>query len=221
METSDFVQNKLTEWGFSEFVQKFEDEGIDKETFLSLGDSAGINALIPKVGPRVKFKKRLKEYLQWNSMETCDFVRDKLTEWNLSELIQRFEDEGIDKDTFLCLEESGTLNDLIPKTGPKVKFRKRLKEYLETLKRKLAYTPEMMDTETDTNSDQEDSPELDPTIFPWHFESTSTSDTDRDNEMVRSFTVKLQSDRIYLCLGGEVGLTLHALDRDFNPVWSK
>ncbi|XP_049925967.1 uncharacterized protein LOC126405952 isoform X2 [Epinephelus moara] len=183
METSDFVQNKLTEWGFSEFVQKFEDEGIDKETFLSLGDSAGINALIPKVGPRVKFKKRLKEYLQWNSMETCDFVRDKLTEWNLSELIQRFEDEGIDKDTFLCLEESGTLNDLIPKTGPRVKFRKRLKEYLETLKRKLAYTPEMMDTKTDTNSDQEDSPELDPTIFPWHFESTSTSDTDRDNEM--------------------------------------
>lgn len=29
--------------------------------------------------------------LQWNSMETCDFVRDKLTEWDLSELIQRFE----------------------------------------------------------------------------------------------------------------------------------
>ncbi len=29
--------------------------------------------------------------LQWNSTETCDFVRDKLNEWDLTELIQRFE----------------------------------------------------------------------------------------------------------------------------------
>lgn len=70
---------------------KFEDEGIDKDTFLSLGDSDSINILIPKIGPRVKFKKRLKENLQRKSMKTGDFVRDKLIEWDLAELIQRFE----------------------------------------------------------------------------------------------------------------------------------
>ncbi|XP_035852374.1 uncharacterized protein LOC116059288 isoform X2 [Sander lucioperca] len=182
METPDFVQEKLTEWGFNELVQRFEDEGIDEETFLNLEDT-NINVLIPKIGPRVKFKRRLKEYLQWNSMETCHFVQDKLTEWNLSELIHRFEDEGIDKETFLILEESGNFNVLIPKIGPRVKFRKKLREYLQALKRKHADTPEMIDTETDTNSDQEDIPELEPNIFPWHFESPSTSDTDRDNEM--------------------------------------
>lgn len=40
-------------------------------------------------------------------------------------------DQGIDKETFLSLEESGNLNDLIPRTGPRVKFRKRLREYLQ------------------------------------------------------------------------------------------
>ncbi|XP_039681438.1 uncharacterized protein LOC120574969 isoform X1 [Perca fluviatilis] len=211
METPDFVREKLTEWGFNDLVQRFEDEGIDKEIFLNLEDT-NINVLIPKIGPRVKFKRRLKEYLQWKSMETCHFVQDKLTEWNLSELIHRFEDEGIDKETFLILEESGNLNILIPKIGPRVKFRKKLREYLQALKRKHADTPEtidpetdtnsdqedipelalkrkhadtpeIMDTETDTNSDQDDIPELEPTIFPWHFESPSTSDKDRDNEM--------------------------------------
>lgn len=41
----------------------------------------------------------------------------------------------------------------------------------------------MVDTKTDTNSDQEDT-EMDSTLFPWLFESTSTSDTDRDDEMI-------------------------------------
>lgn len=105
------------------------DRGIDKETFLNLGDSSSINAFIPKIGPRVKFRKRLKEYLQvrcfactflvtrgyvyldllhinhlfwkiisfmqWNSLETCDFVRGKLTEWDLSELIETFEGKSL------------------------------------------------------------------------------------------------------------------------------
>ncbi|XP_059203363.1 uncharacterized protein LOC131982778 isoform X4 [Centropristis striata] len=183
METPDFVRDKLTEWGFSEFIQRFEDESIDKETFLSLGDSDSISVLIPKIGPRVKFKKRLKEYLQWNSMETCDFVRDKLTEWDLSELIQRFEDEGIDKETFVSLEKSCNLNNLIPKIGPRVKFRKKLREYLQALQRKHADSPEMMDTEEETNSNDELRLDLDPTMFPWGFESTSTSDTSPDIEM--------------------------------------
>ncbi|XP_028456094.1 nuclear GTPase SLIP-GC isoform X1 [Perca flavescens] len=55
----DFVRNKLTEWGFSELKQKFEDEGIDTESLYALGDQE-IADLIPKVGPRAKFKRRLK-----------------------------------------------------------------------------------------------------------------------------------------------------------------
>ncbi|XP_051243573.1 uncharacterized protein LOC127356108 isoform X2 [Dicentrarchus labrax] len=117
-------------------------------------------------------------------MEISDFVQDKLTEWGFSEFIQRFEDEGIDKETFLSLEESGNLTELIPKTGPRVKFRKRFREYLQALKGRHTETPEtMMDTETDTNSDQDDDPEMDSTIFPWHFEFTSTPDADRDSDI--------------------------------------
>ncbi|KAM8723462.1 nuclear GTPase SLIP-GC-like [Acanthopagrus schlegelii] len=54
----DFVRNKLTEWGLSEYIQKFEDEGIDEESFYCL-DFQDIANLIPKVGPRAIFKKRL------------------------------------------------------------------------------------------------------------------------------------------------------------------
>ncbi|XP_050929971.1 uncharacterized protein LOC108886169 isoform X2 [Lates calcarifer] len=92
-------------------------------------------------------------------------------------------DEGIDKETFHSLEDSNTINVLIPKIGPRVKFRKQLREYLQTLKGKHTDTPEMMDTNTETNSEQEDSSEMEPTFFQWHFESTSTSDTDSGDEM--------------------------------------
>lgn len=46
------------------FLFSISDENIDKETFLSLADSGSINFLTPKIGPRVKFRKRLKEYLK-------------------------------------------------------------------------------------------------------------------------------------------------------------
>ncbi|KAM3597487.1 uncharacterized protein V6R79_005250 [Siganus canaliculatus] len=128
----DFVRSKLTEWCLSELIKDFEEEGIGKETFLSLGESDDINDLIPKIGPRAKFRKRLKEYLAWNCTETCDFVRDKLTEWDLKELIPRFEDEGIDKEKFLRLGDSDAISALISKIGPRVKFRKRLSEYLQS-----------------------------------------------------------------------------------------
>ncbi|XP_030263100.1 nuclear GTPase SLIP-GC-like [Sparus aurata] len=55
----DFVRNKLTEWGFSEYIQKFEDEGIDEESFYCL-DFRDIANLIPKVGRRAIFKKRFR-----------------------------------------------------------------------------------------------------------------------------------------------------------------
>ncbi|XP_049418337.1 nuclear GTPase SLIP-GC-like isoform X1 [Epinephelus fuscoguttatus] len=55
----DFVRNKLTEWDLSEWIEKFQDEGIDTESLYCLGHEE-IAALIPKVGPRAKFKKKLK-----------------------------------------------------------------------------------------------------------------------------------------------------------------
>ncbi|XP_059204117.1 nuclear GTPase SLIP-GC-like [Centropristis striata] len=55
----DFVQNKLTEWGLSELIDKFKGKGIDKESLQELGDQE-IAVLIPKVGPSIKFKKYLK-----------------------------------------------------------------------------------------------------------------------------------------------------------------
>ncbi|KAM9745550.1 uncharacterized protein ACNS7B_009841 isoform 1-T1 [Menidia menidia] len=175
METVDFIQEKLTEWGLREFIHRFQEEGFDKETFLSLGDSANLKLLIPKLGPQVKFRNRLKEYLQ---IRTSSFVQGKLTEWGFSELILRFQEEGIDKEAFLNLEELGNINTLIPKIGPRVKFRKRLKEYLQTLKTNDD-TPERMDT----SSDQEEDQERDSTLFLWNLESTSRYDTDVGKEM--------------------------------------
>ncbi|XP_076739305.1 nuclear GTPase SLIP-GC isoform X1 [Maylandia zebra] len=55
----DFVRNKLAEWGLSEWVEKFKDEQIDAESLRVLDDRE-IDNLIPKAGPRVKFKKNLK-----------------------------------------------------------------------------------------------------------------------------------------------------------------
>ncbi|XP_056258535.1 nuclear GTPase SLIP-GC-like [Seriola aureovittata] len=55
----EFVCNKLTEWGLGMLIERFEDEGIDTESLYCLGDQE-IDALITKVGPRAKFKKRLK-----------------------------------------------------------------------------------------------------------------------------------------------------------------
>ncbi|XP_039467632.1 nuclear GTPase SLIP-GC-like isoform X1 [Oreochromis aureus] len=55
----DFVRTKLVEWGLSEWVEKFEDQEIDKESIFDLDDRE-IENLITKAGPRVKFKKKLK-----------------------------------------------------------------------------------------------------------------------------------------------------------------
>ncbi|XP_068574471.1 nuclear GTPase SLIP-GC-like isoform X2 [Cebidichthys violaceus] len=55
----DFVRNKLTEWGLSKWIQIFEEQGIDTESLYCLDDQE-IADLIPTVGPRSKFKKRLK-----------------------------------------------------------------------------------------------------------------------------------------------------------------
>ncbi|XP_040919090.1 nuclear GTPase SLIP-GC-like isoform X2 [Toxotes jaculatrix] len=54
----DFVRKKLTEWGLRQWIEKFEDEGIDTEALYCLNDQ-DIDNLIPKVGPRAKLRKML------------------------------------------------------------------------------------------------------------------------------------------------------------------
>ncbi|XP_029363616.1 nuclear GTPase SLIP-GC-like [Echeneis naucrates] len=54
-----------------------------------------------------------------------EFVCNKLREWNFGELIQKFEEEEIDKESFYCLDDQ-EIKDLIPKAGPRLKFKKRL-----------------------------------------------------------------------------------------------
>ncbi|KAF3846361.1 hypothetical protein F7725_003439 [Dissostichus mawsoni] len=59
----DFVLNKLTQWDLSELIQTFKEQHIDKEALYEL-DNQTIAELIPIVGTRLKFKKRLKLLLE-------------------------------------------------------------------------------------------------------------------------------------------------------------
>ncbi|XP_023204882.1 nuclear GTPase SLIP-GC-like isoform X1 [Xiphophorus maculatus] len=56
----DFVCDTLTKSGLSNLIEAFEDEGIDTESFYLLQD-ADIDKMIPKMGPRLKFKKLLSQ----------------------------------------------------------------------------------------------------------------------------------------------------------------
>ncbi|KAL3053755.1 hypothetical protein OYC64_006140 [Pagothenia borchgrevinki] len=55
-----------------------------------------------------------------------DFVRNKLTEWNLTKFTSTFEDHKVDKESLYCLEDHH-IAALIPIVGPQSKFKKRLK----------------------------------------------------------------------------------------------
>ncbi|XP_062421827.1 nuclear GTPase SLIP-GC-like isoform X4 [Pungitius pungitius] len=64
----DFVRDKLTEWGLREWIEKFKEEGFTKESFFSLEDqNEEIEKLIPKIGPRCIFKRRLKLLMEQNT----------------------------------------------------------------------------------------------------------------------------------------------------------
>ncbi|XP_027140963.1 nuclear GTPase SLIP-GC isoform X2 [Larimichthys crocea] len=54
----EFVRSKLNEWRLSEWIQRFKDEGINQESLYCLEDQ-DIDSLIPKLGPRAIFKRRL------------------------------------------------------------------------------------------------------------------------------------------------------------------
>ncbi|XP_050929827.1 nuclear GTPase SLIP-GC isoform X6 [Lates calcarifer] len=70
----EFVRNRLTEWGLSEWIPRFEDEGVDKESLFCLRDCV-IDKLITKVGPAEKFRMRLKLLMEEHNttnQETAD-----------------------------------------------------------------------------------------------------------------------------------------------------
>ncbi|XP_062264510.1 nuclear GTPase SLIP-GC-like isoform X2 [Platichthys flesus] len=55
----DFVCKKLSEWGLSDWIETFKDQGIKQDHFYDLEDEE-IKELIPKVGPRKTFKRHFK-----------------------------------------------------------------------------------------------------------------------------------------------------------------
>ncbi|XP_069380711.1 nuclear GTPase SLIP-GC-like isoform X1 [Paralichthys olivaceus] len=55
-----------------------------------------------------------------------DFVCNKLSEWNLSTLIDRFKDQEIDEDQFYNLDNED-IKELIPKVGPRKIFKRQFK----------------------------------------------------------------------------------------------
>ncbi|CAL8360456.1 unnamed protein product [Merluccius merluccius] len=57
-----FVQLKLTEWQLPELIDTFADEAIDQESFLLL-DEATIATLVPRIGLRLKFLKKFREFV--------------------------------------------------------------------------------------------------------------------------------------------------------------
>ncbi|XP_026181787.1 nuclear GTPase SLIP-GC-like [Mastacembelus armatus] len=131
----EFVCSKLTEWGLSQWIEKFEDEGIDEESLYCLRDQE-ISELIPKVGPRAKFKEKLMS-LKQEQEETADsaqlllldmdgFVCSKLTEWGLSQWIETFQERCIDEKTLYCLP-ADEIKELIPLMGPRAKFKEKLR----------------------------------------------------------------------------------------------
>lgn len=66
-----FVCDKLNQWGLIEFKEIFKDEGVDKESLYCLEDQ-DIDKLITKVGPRARFKKRLKLLKEEENSNTVD-----------------------------------------------------------------------------------------------------------------------------------------------------
>ncbi|XP_065820366.1 nuclear GTPase SLIP-GC-like isoform X1 [Labrus bergylta] len=73
----DFVRKKLIEWGLRNWIGKFQDQGIDEESFYCL-DNGDIKDLITKVLPRERFKKRLKLLKVLANSHTSDNGKRKL-----------------------------------------------------------------------------------------------------------------------------------------------
>ncbi|KAM0735231.1 hypothetical protein ACS0PU_011344 [Formica fusca] len=59
---SHSYEEKLEEWGLSEYTQKFKDEGIDEQAFLYMPEYM-IKELIPTIGKRFRFLENRKKLL--------------------------------------------------------------------------------------------------------------------------------------------------------------
>ncbi|XP_054464146.1 nuclear GTPase SLIP-GC-like [Anoplopoma fimbria] len=97
----DFVLNKLNEWGLSEWIERFEDQRIDTESLYCLNEH-DIDALIPIVGPRSKFKKRLKLLKVMLCTVNTIYTNTVFKEQNTAN------PETVDSSTQVCPSTSGT-----------------------------------------------------------------------------------------------------------------
>jgi hypothetical protein len=57
-----------------------------------------------------------------------DFVANKLSEWGLEALMEVFRDEAIDEEALKILDDE-TINNIVKKSGLKLKFKVHLKEF--------------------------------------------------------------------------------------------
>ncbi|XP_059403401.1 uncharacterized protein LOC132136875 isoform X2 [Carassius carassius] len=91
------------------------------------------------------------------------FVQKKLTEWQLPELVNSFEEQAIDEESFLLLDE-GTIKCLIPKIGLRLKFLKYYKEFKENVVPSIApiTSPNEPPTPTPPCQREDDATMLDP-----------------------------------------------------------
>ncbi|XP_029666429.1 uncharacterized protein LOC115237498 [Formica exsecta] len=79
---SHSYEEKLEEWGLSEYTQKFKDEGIDEQAFLYMPEYM-IKELIPTIGKRFRFlenRKKLLTIAKENSETSTDLATSDIEE---------------------------------------------------------------------------------------------------------------------------------------------
>ncbi|XP_034448057.1 nuclear GTPase SLIP-GC-like isoform X1 [Hippoglossus hippoglossus] len=83
-----------------------------------------------------------------------DFVRNKLSEWGLSMLIETFKDQEINEGHFYNLEDE-EIKELIPKVGPRKTFKRQFKLLKETLNSATQVLPSTSEANDTRNMDMD------------------------------------------------------------------
>ncbi|KAJ8966516.1 hypothetical protein NQ317_002526 [Molorchus minor] len=114
----------LLEWGFSDFITVFEEEGIDDDSFKLL-DKETIDKLFIKSGPRLSFNKKYQDFMA-NSGNNCLVEdNDRLSQSDdisseVASSVFSFEQsssiEAEVQELFIINSDTGILT---PETGPK------------------------------------------------------------------------------------------------------
>uniref|UniRef100_A0A8P4G836 Dynamin N-terminal domain-containing protein n=1 Tax=Dicentrarchus labrax TaxID=13489 RepID=A0A8P4G836_DICLA len=112
------------------------------------------------------------------------FVRNKLTEWGLAELIERFKDEGIDEEILYLLDDP-EIDSLIPRVGHRAKFKNKLKLLKEG--ENTTTNQEIVDSSAQCQQEPEEAADLD-------LDLPSTSNTS-DKEGKRKLDLQGESSR--------------------------